>query len=291
VKTSIAVALGLIVAYGALIFLTNSGAETLMQMWARQNRNAITAYATTEPRQVVFAGSSLTAIADFPGFESCIYNLGLIGESALTGMDVVRSGRWMPKTVFVEINFPDRGSNADLMRRANGWLARNFPDFVYTSPVTYVAQLGGAAWRRFRAVPAGDSVGPTQATGRGTNALREAELAIQREFYETKFNELVLRTILAEFAIKIGALQKNGLNVVLLEWPIHPQLEDSPRARQLRDAFRRSFPNLRMVNAEELAKGLVIKTMDGTHLADADLIGVLRNFTPELQAACAKHAP
>jgi hypothetical protein len=80
VKTSIAVALGLIVAYGALICVKNSDAETLMQWWWRQNRNAITAYATTEPRQVVFAGSSLTAISDFPGFESCIYNLGLIGS-------------------------------------------------------------------------------------------------------------------------------------------------------------------------------------------------------------------
>lgn len=290
-KTSIAVALGLIVVYGALTGLSNSGFETLAQGYLRKNRNVIAAYATTEPRQVVFAGSSLTAALHFPGFESCTYNLGLIGESALTGMDVVHRGHWKPNTVFVEINFPERESNAALIDSANGWLARHFPDFVYVPPVTYLAQLGGAALQHFRAVPAGFALEPTPAPGMGTGAAREAELAIQREVSETKLRASVLKYKLAEFAKKIEALQKNGLNVVLIELPIHPQLEDAPRFWQIRDAFRQSFPDLRLVSAQELAKGLVLKTTDGLHLTAEDLSGVLRNFLPELQAVCAKQAP
>lgn len=283
-------ALALIVVYGVLVGLSNSGTETAIQGYWRKNRNVIAAYAAMEPRQVVFAGSSLTAAVNFSGFESCAYNLGLIGESALTGMDVVHSGSWMPDTVFVEVNFPERESNANLIHSADSWLAKRFPSFVYVPPITYLAQLGGNALQHLRTVPVTGSTGVGPAGSAGAGELRAAELAIQRDVFETKLPESVLKNKLAEFAIKIRELQKNGMRVVLLELPIHPELEESPRASQIRDRFRQAFPDLRIISATELAQGLTIKTADGLHLTEEDSRGVLHNFLPELQVACKKRA-
>ena len=142
-KTSILVALVLTVAYAAVIGLSNSGAETAAEGYWRKNRNVIAAYATAPPKPVVFAGSSLTAAVSFRGFESCISNLGLIGESALTGLDVVAARTPLPRKVFVEVNFPERESNTALINSARSYLARHFPDFVYLSPVSYLAQSAG----------------------------------------------------------------------------------------------------------------------------------------------------
>jgi hypothetical protein len=107
-------------------------------------------------------------------------------ESALTGMDVVR---WpLDAKRFLSDKLPDRGARGlDVQGK---WLVgQKFPRHIYASPVTYWPNSAGV-WRRFRAALAGVSVGPTHATGRRADAV-EAELAIQREFYETKFNERV----------------------------------------------------------------------------------------------------
>ncbi len=83
-------------------------------------------------------------------------------------------------------------------------------------------------------------------------------------------------------------LQNDGVNVVLLELPVHPSLEETPRAKQLREAFRQTFPDLRMVSAAMLSRGVSIKTADGLHLNDEDSNGVLKNFSPEFKAVCEK---
>jgi hypothetical protein len=285
VKTSITVALALLLAYAALIGLSNSGAETASQGYWRKNRNVIASYAAARPKQAVFVGSSLTAAIPFRGFETCSYNLGLIGESALSGMDVVQGGAWRPKTVFVEVNFPDRESNAALIQSAASPLAKHFPDFVYVGPITYLAQLGGAVLRRHR--PTAEA-GALASAGVPLANAREAELAVQRTVFETKLSEAVLKNKLAEFAIKIEKLTKVDVEVVLVDLPIHPDLEATPRARQIRESFGQAFPSLRMLTAEVLGRGVAIKTADGLHLTEEDSSGVLRNFLPALQAACAR---
>ena len=284
-KISIAVALALLITYAALIGLSSSGIETESQGYWRKNRNTIASYGAASTQKAVFVGSSLTAAIAFHGFEACAYNLGLIGESALTGLEVVRSKTWYPKTVFVEVNFPDRESNPALIQSANGIWAKHFPDFVYVAPITYMAQLGGAVLQRIRTKHV---EGASESLGTVPANAREAELAIQRMVFESTISEAELQNKLIEFAIKIEKLVAAGVEVVLVELPIHPDLEGTPRARQIREAFRRKFPSLQMFNAEDLAHGLDIKTADGLHLTNEDSAGVMRNFLPKLQTVCAR---
>lgn len=287
-KTILTVAFTLFFAYAGMLAVSSSGTETAAQGYWRKNRNVIAAYANTSPKSVVFAGSSLTAAMSFSGVEGCVYNLGLIGESALTGMDVIQAGLWLPSVVFVEVNFPERESNSALIRSAANPLAHHFPDFVYIAPMTFLAQLGSAALQSLRSPPVASSA---PAVTEDPVSARAAELALQRGVFEKKLSEPVIRNKLIEFAIKIQQLEASGVKVVLIELPIHPELETTPRAEQIRTTFREVFPSLSTVSTEKLTQGLSVQTVDGLHLTADDSRGVLRNLLPYLQAACSRQTP
>jgi hypothetical protein len=283
VKISIATALALICLYCAVLGLSQAGEETPTQGYWRQNRNSIATYLKAEVvPPVVFAGSSLTAAMRFHGYQQCVYNMGLIGESALTGMDVVNSGPSFPKTVFIEINFPDRASNPSLINSADSLLAREFPQFVYASPFNLLVQKLGQIYQFLRHKPSETVTGQPAAP----SSARQKELEIQRGVFEDYLPPLVLANKLSEFAIKIAELERKGVRVVLIELPIHPELEGTHRATQIRAAFKEAFPAVAFIDANELARGLEIQTADGLHLNEADAMGVLGNLKRYLQSDC-----
>ncbi len=184
-KTSLTVTLILTILYGALISLFNFGAETAAQRYLRKNRNAVASYSVKKP-QLVLAGSSLTAALSLSDFGGCTYNLGLIGESSLTGLDVIISSDWKPSMVFVEVNFPERESNLTLTYSDEGWLARYFPNIIYVTPINNLVQIVAGALQRLRAVPVSIDSNITSSGFTEADKAREAELKIQREFFEKK---------------------------------------------------------------------------------------------------------
>jgi hypothetical protein len=288
VKIPFIVAGVLTTAYVAMISLLNSGAETADQRYARKNQRVIASYATANP-PVVFAGSSLTAGLHFYELDSCVFNIGLIGESALTGMDLIHRGPLMPKLVYVEINFPEREKNTTLLNNTGSLFARVFPNFIYVSPLAHFANLLVGSFQRFRVALFSSNVESGNLTqpviGKET---RESELAIQRDFFKLTLTNAVLNSKLTEFAIIVRQLQKRGVRVVLLEVPIHPELESTPRSNQIRRAFMQAFPDLEMIHATSLAYGLKIQTADGLHLNDEDSKGVFSNLRGELARVCEK---
>ena len=284
-KFSLIVAIILTILYGILVAISNVGTETNAQRYLRKNQDVVVSYVSTKP-QLVLAGSSLTAALKNSGFETCTYNLGLIGESPLTGLDVVIDRVWKPKMVFVEINFPEGDSNSNLIQRKESWLVKYLPNIIYVAPITNLVQNVVISLRRLRVETLSkDSIAST-ASGTEAETARQAELKIQQVFFEKKIENTHLKYKLVEFGMKIQKLLNNGVNVVLFEVPVHPSLEETPRAKQIREAFRVGFPDLRMVSAEMLSRGVSIKTADGLHLNDDDSSNVLKNFSPEFQAVC-----
>ena len=93
--------------------------------------------------------------------------------------------------------------------------------------------------------------------------------------------------LLHEPPIRLRTLQKRGTQVVLFELPVHPSLEDTPRARQIRSAFRATFPDLGFVSADELGRGEPIRTVDGVHLALDESSHVAASLASHHSAACA----
>jgi hypothetical protein len=95
--------------------------------------------------------------------------------------------------------------------------------------------------------------------------LRNA-LSLQRQGYRKTLASGTLAKSLAEFRSLTVALESKGIKIVFFEMPVHPDLENTPRALQIRAAFRLAFPGNKFIGADELSDGLTIKTMDGVHL-------------------------
>lgn len=224
---------------------------------------------------VVVTGSSLSVTLEFNEANKCVYNLGLIGESALTGLDIITESEYKPRVAFVEINFPDRDSNKTLINDASGFLAKNFPEFTYITPVNLVSNMLTSLYLFIRGKPQEEYIrnvkpDPEQA--------RKKELALQSDNFQKLLPQILLTTKISEFRAKVNNLEKNGVRIIFFEMPVHPKLENSNQAVQVRTAFRNAFPNNTFIGYEVLANGLEINPADGLHLNVEGAKGVIRNM-------------
>jgi len=269
-RLSLLVAAVLLVAFAAFVAAVPKPREPRFQNQDQLNRHVIERYrAGAAALPVVYVGSSIAARLAADVGASCVYDLALAGESALTGLHLVVGASVTPHAVFIETNVPERPVNARLIAQSDGWLVRRWQFFATENkPVNlllgYLSQL------------------------RTTNSLSGADarlqamgLDVQRASYAQTIAPELLERNLREIEAGVRALQKRGTQVVLFEMPIHPSLEDTPRARQIRIAFREKFPDLAFVSADELGRGATIQTVDGVHLTP--------NEAPRVAASLARH--
>lgn len=254
-KNSIAVAIILFVVYGVFLEFGPKPAQIKTQSQWQNNQLFIEKFfRAAKTPEVVFVGSSLAERLDFNGGNSCVYNLALGGDSVLTGLSVIAMSGRKPGTVFVEINVPERGINKDLIEKTSGVLqGLSSMFYVENMPVNLVYSFLSPAKKNSSGSEANEAV------------LRNA-LSLQRQGYRKTLTSATLEKSLAEFRSLTGTLESKGIKVVFFEMPVHPDLENTPRALQIRAAFRQAFPGNKFIGAEVLSEGLTIKTMDGVHL-------------------------
>jgi hypothetical protein len=263
------VALALLIAFAAFVALVPKPREPKFQNQEQQNRHVIERYragAATLP--VVYVGSSMAARLAAAVATSCVYDLALAGESALTGLHLLVDEGVAPRAVFIETNVPERPANTRLIARSSGWLVRHWQLFATENkPVNLL--LGYLLQLRRTPPPGVDA------------RLQAIGLEVQRASYAETIAPQLLARNLQDMAADVRTLQRRGTQVVLFELPTHPSLEDTPRALQIRTAFRAKFPDLAFVSADELARGGPIRTVDGVHLA--------LDESPRVAAALASH--
>ena len=282
-KTSILVAIVLIGSYGVLLGYGQMEPATPIQTYWKKNRNTVATYLHANKASVVFTGSSLTAPLNFNEDAPCVYNFGLIGESALTGLDVIVMSAHNPHTVFVEINFPERDSNKYLISDASGFLARNFPEFIYTSPVNLV----GARLSNFYYFLRDGRRQETKVTAPlEAEVVRKSEIALQREILNTPLSSILLATQISTFGAQVKNLEQKGVKVIFYEMPLNPELQNSNQAIQVRDAFRSAFPNNKFIGFAEMTKGATVKPADGLHLNVEDAKQVIVNLKGYYESVC-----
>ncbi len=264
----------LLCAYGGLLRIVPEAPRLQAQSQWQRSLLAIQSYLLGhENPDVVFTGSSLTRRLDFALDSGRVCNLGLSANSALTGLMAVDTTTHKPRIVFVEINYPERDVNRELIRAATGWqpavsqlfLVRNIPvNFLITQVM------------RFRKVA---SEGATDV------GVRETVLDTQLESYLRPVDPALLDTRLRQYESLIESIERGGTRVVLLEMPVHPRIAATVRAEQIRKAFRSKFRGRRMVEGAGLAEGLEIRTTDGLHLqrreAEAVSARLRRLFEPD----------
>src|SRR5262249_51797817 len=114
-----------------------------------------------------------------------------------------------------------------------------------------------------------------------------AALQVQRDVYAHEVPAAVLARNIDTLKAQARHLEAGGTRIVFFELPVHPTLEDTPRARQIRAAYAAAFPAHRHIGVSELSEGLAVRTIDGVHLALDEVPPVGRHLRLAAGAACA----
>ena len=228
---------------------------------------------------IVYVGSSLLNQLDFSEESPCVYSLAMSGGSALTGLNAIfLDTSTKPRLVFVEINVPQRGSDNALIAKASAMLPRISSLFLTENmpmnrALTYLYQF------------------KREKLGSETNdVIRQLGLALQTREYAIPLAPEVIENSMAEFRQLKIKLERQGTELVFLEMPVHPELENLPQATQIRAAFRKTFPDNKFITYEELAKSSKIETIDGVHLTIEEGNIVISNLKPHHNEACSKQS-
>jgi hypothetical protein len=224
--------------------------------------------------KVVFVGSSMTRRLDFREFDPCVYNMALDGDSFLTGLSAIREAGTVPRMIFVEINVPERGVGRELIAKASGMLPRLSPVF-HTENVP-VNRLFSFLYQLREEKPEAKV---------SENVFRIA-FETRRKGYDNLVPADVVDSNFSQLERLARELQGRGAEIVFFEIPMHPDMEQSPRAEQVRAAFRRTLPAGRFLSYQALSRNTTIKTRDGIHLYADEARAVVRNLAPAFLGAC-----
>ena len=198
-------------------------------------------------------------------------NLSLGGKGAATGLALLRGAPARPRRVLIEANTLERAADPAFLRDAAGPIPLFLRDWLLGlraeyRPINLLLSIAGG-WR----------AGPNARRAAGTleMACRALQSSAERDVVSMDVvGREVARALpqpappglaenLAALRPQIAALQAQGVEVVLFEWPIAPALAQAPRAVAIRIAVANAFPTLRVVNLD--SDGL--ETEDGLHLA------------------------
>jgi hypothetical protein len=274
-RNSSLLALLFFVAYGIFIEFGPKPAQTKTQsMWQNNQLQIEEFFRAEKTPEVGIIGSSLAERLDFKGDSSCIYNMALGGESALTGLSALARSARIPRKVFIEINVPERGINKDLIDRATGVLPK-------LSSIFYIENMPINLLYSFLLQTKKNNF-----ASEVNEAVRQNGLSLQRQSYSQTLTSETLAENLAEFRAIVSALESKGAKIIFFEMPVHPDLENTPRAVQIRTDFKHAFPINQFIGFDELSNGLTIKTGDGLHLLPDEAKNVVLIFKGYFKGAC-----
>jgi hypothetical protein len=200
--------------------------------------------------------------------------MALGGDSALTGLSALARSARIPRKVFIEINVPERGINKDLIDRATGVLPK-------LSSIFYIENMPINLLYSFLLQTKKNNF-----ASEVNEAVRQNGLSLQRQSYSQTLTSETLAENLAEFRAIVSALESKGAKIIFFEMPVHPDLENTPRAVQIRTDFKHAFPINQFIGFDELSNGLTIKTGDGLHLLPDEAKNVVLIFKGYFKGAC-----
>ncbi|MBH8566233.1 hypothetical protein I8748_29430 [Nostoc sp. CENA67] len=244
---------------------------------AQQESNLIRAeryfYGDEAKTKFVVVGSSMIANIPVNDIGSNLFNLGIRGDSSVTGLELVKLRKTKPSLVLVELNGTiSRKMNADLIK-----------SFSY--PVSYLSRL---YFSMFRAEYRPISIFVTKLKkikGDDNETVNVQQKTIQSELEKNivkravQTNSKLLNQEEIDSLIKganfiqnqISEIRKGSIKVVLFDVPREQEVIESPREKQIQQLIRNLFPKN---NYEWLPDSLKTDwvTGDGVHLKSSDAV-------------------
>src|SRR2546423_1399536 len=230
IRDSILIALALFIAYSAALRFLPARLKFGGRAGSQSEVNTIRAqsylYSAKTPR-VVIVGSSIGArLRDLP---SDWFNLCLAGDSAFTGLEIIRRCEKTPPLVLVETNLLTLDANekeiATLLAPGINQLRRKLPALQETSKPQHLL---------IRALTSDDNPSTAQA-GAERSAAPDRTIPddLFSEFTQRRLAELKdplppkrLDEIVAQLRADIAALRPRGIKVILFEMPELPAAMD-----------------------------------------------------------------
>lgn len=235
--------------------------------------------------EAVVVGSSLAANLPTQEISPQVFNLGLAGDSAWTGLDLIQ-GRpaFRPRIVVVEVSdlllrSSDREFVHGLVDPPRMALRKAWPMFrtEYQPVGVVLKEIGRWQKRRKSAASAPPPSGVLPVTERLIEqARRTGEGGLEAG------EEQRLKEACGRLRTKIEELQKSGLRCVLLDVPGEAGLATTPRAKQLAALFDQEFPAAQFTWIRPAAD-FKAATWDAVHLIPEDALNYARHLCHELE--------
>jgi len=289
-RTTISVTLALLILFSVALNLHSLPKHPILQSQWQSNQYLIEQYLRFQPSNridTLVIGSSLTNRLDFNKTANCIYKLSLSGDGSLTALMVAMKAAITPKNIWVEINVPERDINDGLIKDSSGYL-KSLPAFqIENRPLNLVLDSFHYLKSKFRS----ENVIKKKSVESNSNSdinsdIRLKAIALQTKSYGKEIQSNILQDRMNEFLNLVNQLESRGAIVGFFEMPTYPGLTESPKAVQVREAFKKVFPKHKFISAGELSNGLTVRTADGVHLQNDEANVVAANFDSYLRTNC-----
>jgi hypothetical protein len=228
--------------------------------------------------EVVLIGSSLTANLPSEVMSKDVFNLGLGGDSAWTGLEIIRSRTdYRPRLIVVEASdLLLRDANHEFLRSLLNpmWLAvrRALPILRREYQPTGVLLKQVARWNNHQTTEKPDANSPNFFSIT-TRLLEQARITADAGLTQVESKDL--RMACARLRALMADLQKDGIRCVLQHVPGDSFLADSLRSRELVTLLNQEFPatHCMWVSPPDDYRG---RTRDAVHLVKEDAANYAR---------------
>jgi hypothetical protein len=278
-RNSLIIAAVIFIGYGLFLEYGPKPVKVITQSQWQDNQYAVEKYLRdskdgVNQHNVVIVGSSLAHRLDFNEKSSLVYNLSLSGDSALTGLSVIANSNASPRLVLIEINVPQRGINEDLVDAVTGILPKLSPIFnIENMPINLAYSF------RFQYKSAASPNESAELVHQEPNeSVLQNGIALHSKNNQELLSSDLLNQKITEFSDLIRKIETKGTKIIFFEMPVAPDLENSPRVLQIRNAFKTSFPKYKLLNYQDLTAANTIKTIDGIHLTSDAAKAVKNNL-------------
>jgi hypothetical protein len=260
-KPSLCVGFVIVALYGVAVALGKvPRGEGITQDQRNWNKLLYYRFGPAEQLDITLAGSSMTAVIKPQLMDKRIQNLGVLGGSAATCLDVIVKSKKLPKMVIVELSHPTmRASDQKLLAK----LDSSWTNFVSTNVKCLRAEYQPIT------VLLGKFKKPTLETGSSDKgeATKVSTAAFVRQLSGNLTTEESkgLDDAMASIKKNVAFLKDKGVNVKFMILPASDAVEEASKVKYARERFAKEFPGTTYDIWEPL-EGKKIVTTDGIHI-------------------------
>jgi hypothetical protein len=249
-----------------LIFFPEFQNKKNFQSWWQENYAKIQGYVySSEKYSIVFAGTSMSASIDAKLFSKNTYNLGLVGSSSLTGLEIIKRNNKLPEIVIIETNWIERG------------VYENMVEFAFTPVISELRKMLPGLHEANQPVNIlGNILMAAQPDSRqnitkvDSNFFR-SRLAENVASHNSESDTMMLQKSVRLVNTYVDFFSQNGVKVYLIEIPVHPLIESSKKYQCIRKTIAKIIDSKKYTYIPKYPDNHEIQTSDGYHLTKESL--------------------